>query len=268
MTTLAQHPLSAAFPSMSADDFAALVEDIRKHGQRDPILIYEGMVLDGWHRYQACTELGIKPKQFNFTDGDPVALVESVNLHRRHLSASQRAIAVVALKQWAPAGNPNVAAAATLPSTNDSMAKEGKVSPRSIRDAKVVHKGGLAGPVRDGLMTVEEAAKVVRGKTAPAPAAPKPAAKAPPPPAQEDFGPSDTEIAASQREQDEELAALRRVADSDDRLKTALDENKQLRAQVRVMQERINSLTNEKAMAIREAKRWQRKAEANDRAVA
>ena len=29
-------------------------------------MLFEGMVLDGWHRYRACVALGIKPQQFNF----------------------------------------------------------------------------------------------------------------------------------------------------------------------------------------------------------
>jgi hypothetical protein len=32
-----QHPLSAAFPAMSADDFQALKLDIQANGQREPI---------------------------------------------------------------------------------------------------------------------------------------------------------------------------------------------------------------------------------------
>lgn len=211
MSELKQHPLSAAFPAMPEPEFRALVEDIRKHGQREPILIHEGKVLDGWHRYRACTELGIKAKQFTFGDGDPVAFVESVNLHRRHLSASQRAIAIVALKEWAPAGLPNVAAAATLPATNATMAKEAKVSPRTIRDAKAAHKAGLAEPVRDGAMTVEEAAKVGRGKPGPDPKAKREVPKPQEPAADDQLAEAQhtiTEIATENEDLRDRLAVM------------------------------------------------------------
>ena len=42
-----QHPLSSAFPSMSEDDFLALKDDIEVNGQRDPVIIFGDMVLDG-----------------------------------------------------------------------------------------------------------------------------------------------------------------------------------------------------------------------------
>lgn len=81
------------------------------------------------------------------------------------------------------------------------------------------------------------------------------------PPA-ETFGPSDAEIAAAQRDQEEELASLRRIAESDDKLKAALAEVNRFREENRVLKERVNSLLNEKNAAIRAAKSWQRKAEA------
>ena len=56
--TLLQHPLSDAFPAMSLEDFQALKDDIEVTGQREPVIVLDGMVLDGWHRYRACSELG------------------------------------------------------------------------------------------------------------------------------------------------------------------------------------------------------------------
>lgn len=174
---LQQHPLSAAFPSMSAEDFQALKDDIEEHGQREPVIVFEGMVLDGWHRYRACAELGLEPLKFTFKDGDdPAAFVESANLHRRHLTATQRAAAVVAVRAWAPAKRPtqqaakpapaNKGAAAAPLSTNKEMAKAANVSVRTIKDAKAGHKAGLGEAMREGALTAEEAAKVARGKPA------------------------------------------------------------------------------------------------------
>jgi hypothetical protein len=134
---LTQHPLSAAFPAMSADDFQALKDDIEVNGQREPVMLYEGMVLDGWHRYRACVELGLKPQQFTFGDTDPVAFVKSQNLHRRHLTASQRAAAVVACSAWVPSniGRPRGAPGASLGtvSTKAELAKEAHVSERTMQ---------------------------------------------------------------------------------------------------------------------------------------
>ena len=48
---LKQHPLSAAFPPMTDSAFADFRADIAANGLRDPITLYNGEVLDGWHRY-------------------------------------------------------------------------------------------------------------------------------------------------------------------------------------------------------------------------
>jgi hypothetical protein len=78
---------------MSDEAFAALVADIRENGLREAIVLYEGKVLDGRNRYRACTEVGIEPitKQWD-QRGTALSYVISKNLHRRHLSESQRAM--------------------------------------------------------------------------------------------------------------------------------------------------------------------------------
>ena len=177
---LKQHPLSAAFPAMGAEDFAALVEDIRINGQREPVIVFESMVLDGWHRYSACVQLGIKAQRFTFeSDKDPVAFVLSQNLHRRHLTGSQRAAAVVACTEWAPASRPKKGEPGSPISTNEALAKAANVSDRTIKDAKAAHRAGLGEAVKEGALTAKEAANVARGKTAPSPEAKQ--APTPPP---------------------------------------------------------------------------------------
>lgn len=166
VTPLNQHPLSAAFPSMSAEDFQALKDDIEVNGQREPVMLFEGMVLDGWHRYRACVELGMKPQQFTFPESDdPVVFVKTMNLHRRHLTASQRTAALVACGEWHPPHRTKkVEPSSTLPKTNKELAKEAGVSVRTVTDAKAAKEAGLLDAVRDGAMTAKEAAQVARGK--------------------------------------------------------------------------------------------------------
>lgn len=166
--SLTQHPLSQAFPSMGDEDFQALKDDIEVNGQREPVMILDGMVLDGWHRYRACVELDIKPTQFNFSpDDDPVVFVKSQNLHRRHLTASQRAAAIVACSAWRPAHRPNkVATVATLSKTNEQIAKEAGVKVRTVTDVKAAKTAGLIDLVVEGALTANEAAQVARGTPA------------------------------------------------------------------------------------------------------
>ena len=89
------HPFADVFPLLEGDDFAKLLEDIREHGQREPVILYDGKILDGRNRYRACVELGIPPLfEHSKASTDDEALRESVsrNLHRRHLTASQKAM--------------------------------------------------------------------------------------------------------------------------------------------------------------------------------
>ena len=59
--TLPFHPVTGIFPAMDAVACQALVEDIAQHGQKEPILVLDGQVIDGRHRLQACQQLGREP---------------------------------------------------------------------------------------------------------------------------------------------------------------------------------------------------------------
>jgi hypothetical protein len=70
-----------------------LENDIRENGLRFPIVLLDGLVLDGRNRYRACKTVGVEPRFQDFNgNGDPVAFIVSVNVKRRHLNTSQRAM--------------------------------------------------------------------------------------------------------------------------------------------------------------------------------
>lgn len=86
------HEACSIFPMMSDDEFRGLVEDIRENGQREPIWIYEGRIIDGRNRYKACQELIRRPTTREWDGkGSLVGFILSLNLHRRSLTTSQRA---------------------------------------------------------------------------------------------------------------------------------------------------------------------------------
>ncbi len=93
------HPLAALVPSMTPEEYQALKDDISKHGQRVPIIVYDGLIVDGRHRYKACMELGLLPVTEDWNEAGSLAeLIFSLNAARRHLSTSQRAALAVQLK--------------------------------------------------------------------------------------------------------------------------------------------------------------------------
>jgi hypothetical protein len=90
------HPLANHFPLMdpAEAEFKGLVTSIRNFGLQDPIVLYQGMVLDGRNRFAACKLADVKPRFVDFNEakhGPPLEYVFAKNLHRRHLTVGQRA---------------------------------------------------------------------------------------------------------------------------------------------------------------------------------
>ena len=72
-----------------------LARDIKRQGQLEPIILHEGLILDGRNRYRACQIAGVNPRTGDFgtlsTERSPEEFVVSRNLRRRHLSLGQKA---------------------------------------------------------------------------------------------------------------------------------------------------------------------------------
>jgi len=95
--------LADIFPPMSEEEFSRLKADIRQHGVRDPVWLFDNQIIDGRHRVRACQELGITcpTREFAGSAEKILPLVLSMNLARRHLGESQRAmVAAHVADQW------------------------------------------------------------------------------------------------------------------------------------------------------------------------
>lgn len=86
------HSLAHLLPEMRPAEYVELREDIAANGLREAITLYEAKVLDGRHRYRACTELGVRPDFTTYQGDAPAAFVISLNIKRRQLSQSQKAM--------------------------------------------------------------------------------------------------------------------------------------------------------------------------------
>ena len=92
------HPAANMFPLMSKSDekeFDGLVSNLRVTGLLNPIVLFEGKVLDGRNRLLACKEAGIPPRfvDWDGTGGSPEEWVVAQNLSRRSLTIDQKAVA-------------------------------------------------------------------------------------------------------------------------------------------------------------------------------
>jgi ribosomal protein L11 len=166
MSMYQQHPLSAAWPAMSEAEFHSLKESIENIGVQMPIVIFEDQVIDGWNRYRAANDLGMDCPTTAFDDSlDPRDFVKAMNDARRHITGSQRAIAIVAIYKWHPAHRGNkVEVTSTL--TQKALAEEAGVSKKTIQQAQAAQKAGLSEKVKSGELSVEQASNIAKGKPA------------------------------------------------------------------------------------------------------
>ncbi len=92
MAALEIHEICYIFPEMSAADLKVLANDIAVNGLHEPVWTYRGQVIDGRNRLAACHMAGVEPTTREWDgEGSLVRFVLSLNLHRRHLTAGQRA---------------------------------------------------------------------------------------------------------------------------------------------------------------------------------
>lgn len=91
------HEYSKILPPLSTDEINALASDIKANGLQKSIVTLNGEILDGRNRFEACKIAGVKPRFEEFKGSDPLTFVISSNIHRRHLTASQKAAVAVEL---------------------------------------------------------------------------------------------------------------------------------------------------------------------------
>jgi hypothetical protein len=158
------HPIANIFPRLGETEINTLADDIKANGLRDPIWLYEGKILDGVNRVEACKRAEVEVRAWDYTGNDPIGFVLSVNLHRRHLDASQRAMVAAKL------ANLEVGANQSTPGTPIGVAAELlNVGRGSIDRARVVLKSGdaeIVKAVETGEIPVSKAADQVKSSKA------------------------------------------------------------------------------------------------------
>lgn len=176
------NPFCAAFPEPTADEYAKLRDSIKSRGQQVPIMLdKDGKILDGRTRFRVCQELFFKPKfaKWKGRGSDELYMnyVIDMNMHRRHLNTSQRAMiaakfATLAtgekskqnrVPDSASAENEGQLSPIPKPETRAAAAKKMVVSEKSVdRAAKVIKQNPKAvADVESGKKTVHAALKEI-----------------------------------------------------------------------------------------------------------
>ena len=159
MTALQFHPLADIFPLVEGAEFDELVADIREHGLHEPIVVFEDKILDGRNRYRACDAAGVEPTFTVYSGDDPVSYVVSLNLRRRHLSESQRAMVAAKLATLKDGQRADLVEGLPIGRASEML----NVGERSVARAREVQEHGapeLIHAVEQGSVSVSAAADV------------------------------------------------------------------------------------------------------------
>lgn len=90
----AAHPAADIFPMLADDELNELAADIKANGLVHPIVVKDGLLIDGRNRREACRRAGVVPTIVELNGADPLAYIISTNIKRRHLNKGQQAMAV------------------------------------------------------------------------------------------------------------------------------------------------------------------------------
>jgi hypothetical protein len=168
MVKFSIHPYARIFPPMDRAALDALLADLAKNGQQQPIIVTPKMeILDGLHRYRLMARMGMgmemEHEVFEGTDEEALALVVSLNLVRRHMTTSQRAAVAAEIANMPRGGDHS----AKLPNgiSQPEAAKQVDVSTRSVGAATKIKKEGdhdLFEAVKKGKIDMEDAIKMLK----------------------------------------------------------------------------------------------------------
>jgi len=194
------HENTNLVPTANRTELEAITQDIGEHGLQNPIVLFEGKVLDGRNRLLACAKASVQPK---FTEFHPNGIsaadfVYSQNLHRRQLTIDQRAalaaelvprFAVETKKRQIEAGRKHGAEGGRgrkkplpqkcgkgLTAAARAASFIGGVSDRYVervlsldKKARERNKKGLLEKIKCGELTIRDAEKIVDGMFHPTP---------------------------------------------------------------------------------------------------
>jgi hypothetical protein len=176
------HPIAALVPMMREAELAELADDIKAHGLRESIELYDDLIIDGRNRYLARKKAGVQPHFGPLrTPNNAAALADVVskNLKRRHLDESQRAMVAARIVNLTRGGDRksdqtanlqfDAMEEATPPPVNQATAGEMViVSTRSVATAKrVLNDGAIRHFRREDVNRFDQAVRQLRADYGP-----------------------------------------------------------------------------------------------------
>jgi hypothetical protein len=160
------HPYADIFPMMAEDEIQALTAAIGANGLLQPIVRYQGLILDGRNRLLACEMAGIEPTfvEHDGNDASAYAKVVSLNVQRRDLTAGQRALAAAKALEQMPERRGGDRRKGKVPESGTlkshaAIAQQFKVGKDAVQQARALlrHAPDLAEQVEARLLNITNA---------------------------------------------------------------------------------------------------------------
>ena len=95
------HAVANLFPILAGQAYSELRQSLEQNGQQQPIILYNGVLLDGRNRLKILLELGKQPvfEEYNGSLA-PDEYILTANLFRRHLTDEQRTMVTTEALKW------------------------------------------------------------------------------------------------------------------------------------------------------------------------
>ena len=157
------HEYANIFPWIEGKAFEDFKADIQANGIREPIVLFQGKILDGRNRYNAAIQTGVPfhTTEFEGTDDEAVRFVVSLNLYRRHLDSSQRGLVADKLANMKQGARTDLSPIGLM--SQAQAAEMLNVSLNTVKRARVVNEHGapeLVARVEAGSMLVSTASDI------------------------------------------------------------------------------------------------------------
>lgn len=159
------HEYAEIFPLHGGDQLDELAQDLAAVGQQEPIVTYQGKVLDGRRLFLACELAKVKPWFEEYKGEDALGYVISKNLHRRHLDGAERSLVaarIVNVRRGKPAGSNGYSETTkVVPVQPAQAARIMNVTTKSVeRATKVLATPAVAAAVQAGKLSISAGATI------------------------------------------------------------------------------------------------------------
>lgn len=164
------HPLSQMFPYMTSDELTVLRDNMDKD-RPDVVTVYTlgGKVLEGKNMMLVAALLGLRVEFVECESDDPIGFLLTRNLHRRHLTVSQRAYVAAQMVTTTLGSNQHKGTGIPVPSVKEVTQPEAAnllcISVDSVSGASEILASGnekIIDELRHGKITVHAALRELK----------------------------------------------------------------------------------------------------------